>query len=105
MFHSFSAASVADVQAAIEHIFPLVYEFRKKRTPEVVINPEVVDDISKEMNEFEEMHHQSKKDKLRGVKRKYPFGLASNDPQEDHMILSDDDIDDDDDVDDVDDDV
>lgn len=28
------APSVADVQAAIEHIFPLVYEFRKERTPE-----------------------------------------------------------------------
>uniref|UniRef100_A0A182YK24 TATA box-binding protein-like 1 n=1 Tax=Anopheles stephensi TaxID=30069 RepID=A0A182YK24_ANOST len=28
-----TAASVAYVQAAIEHIFPLVYEFRKKRTP------------------------------------------------------------------------
>ncbi|XP_041767819.1 TATA-box-binding protein-like [Anopheles merus] len=28
-----TAASVAFVQAAIEHIFPLVYEFRKKRTP------------------------------------------------------------------------
>lgn len=32
---SFStAASVAHVQNAIEHIFPLVYEFRKKRSPE-----------------------------------------------------------------------
>lgn len=29
-----SAPSVADVQAAIEYIFPLVYEFRKERTPE-----------------------------------------------------------------------
>ncbi|XP_036343751.1 TATA-box-binding protein-like, partial [Rhagoletis pomonella] len=29
-----TAASVANVQAAIEHIFPLVYEFRKKRSPE-----------------------------------------------------------------------
>lgn len=25
---------MADVQAAIEHIFPLVYEFRKERTAE-----------------------------------------------------------------------
>lgn len=31
-----SAASVAYVQAAIEHIFPLVYEFRKQRTPEEI---------------------------------------------------------------------
>lgn len=30
----FLAPSVADVQAAIEHIFPLVYEFRKERTKE-----------------------------------------------------------------------
>lgn len=29
-----TAASVAFVQAAIEHIYPLVYEFRKKRTPQ-----------------------------------------------------------------------
>uniref|UniRef100_A0A1B0A7P0 TATA box-binding protein-like 1 n=1 Tax=Glossina pallidipes TaxID=7398 RepID=A0A1B0A7P0_GLOPL len=29
-----TAASVANVQAAIEHIYPLVYEFRKKRSPE-----------------------------------------------------------------------
>ncbi|CAG2061161.1 unnamed protein product, partial [Timema podura] len=27
-----TAPSVADVQAAIEHIFPLVYEFRKERS-------------------------------------------------------------------------
>lgn len=30
----FVAPSVADVQAAIEYIFPLVYEFRKERTKE-----------------------------------------------------------------------
>ncbi|KAJ8980308.1 hypothetical protein NQ317_005229 [Molorchus minor] len=29
-----TAPSVADVQAAIEYIFPLVYEFRKERTKE-----------------------------------------------------------------------
>lgn len=29
----FSARSVGDVQTAIERIFPLVYEFRKERTP------------------------------------------------------------------------
>ena len=33
-FFQLLAASVANVQAAIEHIFPLVYEFRKKRSPE-----------------------------------------------------------------------
>lgn len=31
---NFSAASVAFVQQAIEHIYPLVYEFRKKRSAE-----------------------------------------------------------------------
>lgn len=31
-----TAPSVADVQAAIEHIFPLVYEFRKDRSPEEI---------------------------------------------------------------------
>ena len=35
MFFFFvSAPSVADVQAAIEYIFPLVYEYRKERTKE-----------------------------------------------------------------------
>lgn len=29
-----TAASVSFVQQAIEHIYPLVYEFRKKRTPQ-----------------------------------------------------------------------
>ncbi|KAF7271356.1 hypothetical protein GWI33_015714 [Rhynchophorus ferrugineus] len=31
-----TAPSVADVQAAIEHIFPLVYEFRKERSKEEI---------------------------------------------------------------------
>lgn len=35
---SFPAPCVASVQAAIEHIFPLVYEFRKERTKEDIIN-------------------------------------------------------------------
>ncbi|XP_053664087.1 TATA-box-binding protein-like [Anopheles marshallii] len=42
-----TAASVAFVQSAIEHIFPLVYEFRKKRTPherlELLKQPPVFD--------------------------------------------------------------
>lgn len=33
-FVHFSAGSVLDVQQAIEHIFPLVYPFRKERTKE-----------------------------------------------------------------------
>lgn len=35
MYH-FAAPSVADVQSAIEHIFPLVYEFRKEKTAEEI---------------------------------------------------------------------
>lgn len=38
MFLFFLAPSVASVQAAIEHIFPLVYEFRKERTKEDIAN-------------------------------------------------------------------
>ncbi|XP_065085393.1 TATA-box-binding protein [Ochlerotatus camptorhynchus] len=41
-----TAASVAFVQAAIEQIFPLVYEFRKKRTPQEkieILKPPVFD--------------------------------------------------------------
>ncbi|XP_046386097.1 TATA box-binding protein-like 1 [Ischnura elegans] len=34
-----TAPSVAFVQAAIEHIFPLVYEFRKERSPDDILNP------------------------------------------------------------------
>lgn len=61
-----TAASVADVQTAIEHIFPLVYEFRKER-------PKVEPDTSKIVVE--------------GKKR--PFGKAENDPTEDIMDVSD----------------
>lgn len=55
-----TAASVAFVQAAIEQIFPLVYEFRKKRTPLVKqpqqtpaagFDPHDVDDLIEEDRE------------------------------------------------------
>uniref|UniRef100_A0A182JZ82 TATA box-binding protein-like 1 n=1 Tax=Anopheles christyi TaxID=43041 RepID=A0A182JZ82_9DIPT len=50
-----TAASVAYVQAAIEHIFPLVYEFRKKRTPheklELLKQPPAFDPQELEMQE------------------------------------------------------
>lgn len=35
---TFSAPSVSDVQKAIETIYPLVYEFRKERTKEDLID-------------------------------------------------------------------
>lgn len=65
------ASSVANVQAAIEHIFPLVYEFRKKRAHD---DPKLL----KERAAAE----------AAAIKRKHPFGCASNDPSEDTMFLS-----------------
>lgn len=102
-----AAASVANVQAAIEHIFPLVYEFRKKRAPtEPVPDPiaivDEVDDAHDAMVDGDDggvgggkITKGGNSSKSKGVKRKYPFGMASNDPQEDNMIVSDDDEDDD----------
>lgn len=104
------AGSVNDVQAAIEHIFPLVYEFRKKRTVEPVPPPEVFDpdnedELDKIIGNYSsgrptngENHSTNKK----AIKRKYPFGMAENDPHIDNMIVSDDDdLDEDDDMDDL----
>lgn len=58
-----TAASVAHVQAAIEHIYPLVYEFKKPRAQEQVPNAEVEshilesdmddDDDEDDMDDFE----------------------------------------------------
>lgn len=75
-----TASSVANVQAAIEHIFPLVYEFRKKRTiAEVKEKP-----VSSTM------------------KRKHTFGHASNDPMDDNMYVSEsDEFDDEEDAEDI----
>lgn len=52
------------MQAAIEQIFPLVYEFRKERTKPVIDIASTVD-------------------------KKRAFGLAENDPVEDIMYVSD----------------
>ena len=60
---------MANVQAAIEHIFPLVYEFRKKRSPD---DPK-----------------QIKANEAAALKRKNPFGHVANDPTEDTMYVSD----------------
>lgn len=108
----FAAGSVADVQAAIEHIFPLVYEFRKKRTVEPVPPPEVYDpdnedELDKIIGKYSgrptngECNSTNKK----AIKRKYPFGMAENDPHIDNMMVSDDDINDLDEDDDMDDDL
>lgn len=107
------AGSVNDVQAAIEHIFPLVYEFRKKRTVEPAPPPEVYDpDNDDEMNKIIDKYGTNRQtnggeiqpSKKKAIKRKYPFGMSENDPHVDNMIVSDDDInelDEDDDMDDL----
>lgn len=108
-----TAGSVADVQAAIEYIFPLVYEFRKKRTVEPVAPVEVYDpDNDEELNDMlggestanRRANGEIKSIKKKAIKRKYPFGMSENDPHIDNMIVSDDDmvdLDEDDDVDDL----
>lgn len=87
---------MADVQSAIEHIFPLVYEFRKKRVPAEVVqpvetfDPDNDDDVHDIMGLGGERGGALKKPaKKKAVKRKYPFGLAENDPDEDMMAISD----------------
>lgn len=71
--------------------------------PEPVPPPECdADELIEMVTDFDEIVPTQKsmndpKSKA-GVKRKYPFGLAGNDPHEDNMFVSDDDdIDDDDD--------
>lgn len=109
-FNSPSAAgSVADVQTAIEHIFPLVYEFRKKRAVEPVAPPVVYDaDNEDELDKLIGKYGTSRptngecnSTNKKSIKRKYPFGMAENDPHVDNMIVSDDDLDEDDDMDDL----
>lgn len=101
------------MQAAIEHIFPLVYEFRKKRTvepsaPVEVYDPDNEDEFNEIMGKFGASRHSNgeinKPNHKKAIKRKYPFGIAENDPHIDNMIVSDDDIndlDEDDDMDDL----
>lgn len=57
------------------------------------------DDLVGMSNDFDDVVATTSKGasgrKSKGVKRKYPFGLAGNDPHEDNMFVSDDDDDDD----------
>lgn len=145
-----TAASVAFVQAAIEHIFPLVYEFRKKRTPQEKLemmkqpafDPELlieecdietttiysrqegdgenvddeeydddadafdddedvaVNDASGTSNNTKAIHQRKNRRRMcksryssfRNGGRKRPAGKADNDPTEDAMFVSDDDV-------------
>lgn len=102
------------MQTAIEHIFPLVYEFRKKRTvplpsaPVEVYDPDNEDEFNDIIGQFGTSRQSNgeinKPIQKKAIKRKYPFGIAENDPQIDNMIVSDDDIndlDEDDDMDDL----
>lgn len=123
--NDFSARSVANVQAAIEHIYPLVYEFRKARIPKETVQEEEVeeelvgtfedseDDDDSDVGVIEEdpllFEPPKKKQKLRtvrdvshltkrfkgGKKSKRPPGKM-NDPSEDLIYVSDGDIDGDD---------
>jgi hypothetical protein len=70
---------VADVQAAIEHIFPLVYEYRKERTKEDLLALQL---------------------RRKGQKRKRSYGhieIEDNVFDNDVEVVSDEDDDDDDD--------
>lgn len=102
------------MQAAIEHIFPLVYEFRKKRTVEPIApipaetyDPDNEEEFNDIMGKFSGTGRNNgeinKPNQKKAIKRKYPFGIAENDPHIDNMIVSDDDINDldDDDMDDL----
>lgn len=112
-----AARSVAHVQAAIEHIFPLVYEFKKPRAPKDVVVEEAEvpmndSDDDDEDVEFDtdpidedplELGPPKKKQKLRDVSHltkrfkgrkatgKRPPGKM-NDPSEDLIYVSDGDI-------------
>lgn len=68
------ANSVANVQAAIEHIFPLVYEFRKKR---IKVEHPIQENVAPKVKE------------VFSNKKRRPPGKADNDPSEDNMYVSD----------------
>lgn len=101
-----TASSVNNVQAAIEHIFPLVYEFRKKRAAD---DPKVLKAaalaaaaaaaaLEKTNNAAASATAASttKTDKDGKPKQHNPLGHAKNDPTDDIMYVSD--IEDDDDL-------
>jgi hypothetical protein len=115
----FVARSVANVQAAIEHIYPLVYEFRKPRPPKETPEEDEVQRLLENDSEDEEadfddpiddpleLEPPNKKQKLRDVSHlskrfkggrgtgKRPPGKV-NDPSEDLIYVSDGEIDADD---------
>lgn len=86
------------VQQAIEHIYPLVHEFRKKRTPEEerIIrshqNVPVVEEVDEfnvdDLIEVDEDYVEATADEP-PRKRRRPAGRVANDPDEDTMNVSD----------------
>ncbi|GAB0091820.1 TATA box-binding protein-like 1 [Sergentomyia squamirostris] len=86
-----TAGSVAHVQAAIEHIFPLVYEFRKPRAPvEVKPVPEVVTTDPAQSDDFwDEQQPMDQPPAKRRKKIKRPFGRPANDTSDNIMYVSD----------------
>jgi hypothetical protein len=117
-----AARSVAHVQAAIEHIYPLVYEFKKPRIPKDVIKEEeellhlVPHDSEDDDEDFdapiegdplEIQEPPKKKQKLRDIShlsKRFKGGRSTgkrppgkmNDPSEDLIYVSDGDMDADD---------
>lgn len=77
-----------------------MYEFRKKRPTEAIPAPIEAPDSDNDMigdlgspgrhtgSATENLIPRSKK----AIKRKYPFGHSENDPHEDNMIVSDDEL-------------
>lgn len=107
----FVANSVAHVQTAIEHIFPLVHEFRKPRPPKVVPIQEVIieesepnnDDDSDEDGEVAgagavvDSNHGPNRKRFKRSNNKFPnkrrnkrpIGKVENDPFDDIISVSD----------------
>lgn len=113
---SILANSVAHVQAAIEHIFPLVYEFRKPRPPkepvpaptqevflpehvsedegeeELVSGPDNDDDGVDDIIEGPTAHKRALKGtnhRIEAKRCKRPAGKVENDPFDDLICVSD----------------
>ncbi|XP_059619021.1 uncharacterized protein LOC132263330 [Phlebotomus argentipes] len=84
-----TAGSVANVQAAIEHIFPLVYEFRKARVPidpttTTTTTTTTAEPLSEACEESMDQHSAKRRKKM-----KRPFGRTANDPTDNIMYVSD----------------
>lgn len=115
IFFNLTARSVANIQAAIEHIYPLVFEFKKPRAPKetvkeeeeilkAIVNESEDDDDSEGFEELDplEIEPPKKKTKLSGdvrdishLTKRFKGGRAKrppgkmNDPSEDLIYVSD----------------